>query len=133
MPALVRAMTGSGALPPRLELDNNPKNGVVSVEELADAIRSALGPFGVKVGFVANQRTDALFGQLDHNRDGAITPDELGSATGMLAGLDLDEDELIDTAELEPFSNPMTSGVEDEAVRRARIAAARRHGRRADA
>ena len=48
--ALVRLATGGAATLPRVELDVDPKDGVVSIEELAEALRPALGPFRVQIG-----------------------------------------------------------------------------------
>jgi Ca2+-binding EF-hand superfamily protein len=121
--ALVRAMTGGASASARAELDEDPKDGVISVDELADALRPALGPFGVKVGHVATQRTDALFGQLDRDQDGSVTPAELKASVATLPRLDLDEDEQIDLNELEPFSNPLSAQSEDDPMRRGRYAA----------
>ena len=58
---MVRAATGGAAALPRADLDTNPKDGKVSLEELADVLRPALGPFRVQVGRVAVERNDALF------------------------------------------------------------------------
>jgi Ca2+-binding EF-hand superfamily protein len=121
-PALVRSMSGGSATAPRTELDTSPKDGVVSEDELADALQTPLGPFGIQVGRVAVQPTDALFGQLDANQDGALTPAELESAPARLARLDLDEDEQIGRDELEPFSDPTIPLPDDDPLRRGRYA-----------
>jgi len=121
-PGLVRSMSGGTVTAPRVELDNSPKDGVVSVDELADALQSSLGPFGIQVGRVATQRTDALFGQLDHDQDGKLSPAELESAKTMLSKLDLDEDEQISRDELDPFSDPMIPQPDDDPLRRGRYA-----------
>ena len=94
----------------------------MSVDELADALQSSLGPFGIQVGRVASQQTDALFGQLDHDQDGKLSPAELESAKTMLSKLDLDEDEQIGRDELEPFSDPMIPQADDDPTRRGRYA-----------
>ena len=121
-PGLVRAMSGGTVTAPRIELDNSPKDGVVSVDELADALQSSLGAFGIQVGRVASQRTDALFGQLDHDQDGKLVLAELESAKTMLSKLDLDEDEQIGRDELEPFSDPTIPQADDDPTRRGRYA-----------
>jgi Ca2+-binding EF-hand superfamily protein len=121
-PVLVRSLSGGSATAPRLELDTSPKDGVVSVDELADALQTPLGPFGVQVGRVAVQPTDALFGQLDGNQDGKLSPAELESAQLRLAKLDLDEDEQIGRDELEPFSDPAIPSPDDDPLRRGRYA-----------
>jgi len=119
---LVRVANGTATAMPRTDLDNHPKDGVVSVEELSDALRSALGPFRVQVGKAAGGKTDALFEQLDGDKDGNLDRPELSSAAGSLQRLDLDDDELIDAAELEPFRNPTAMQSEEVAGRRARLA-----------
>lgn len=107
LPAMVRGATSGEAALPRAELDVNPKDGKVSVEELADVLRPALGPFRVHVGRVPVDRTDALFNHLDRDNDKALTKQELAAAVTSLRRFDLDDDELIDTDELEPFTNPL--------------------------
>jgi Ca2+-binding EF-hand superfamily protein len=113
LPAMVRAATGGAAALPRADLDTNPRDGKVSVEELADVLRPALGPFRVQIGRLAVERNDALFNLLDKNKDGTLTKDELGAAVTSLHRFDLDSDELIDPNELEPFSNPIAAMNED--------------------
>jgi len=121
LPAMVRGATGGEAALPRAELDAN-KDGEVSLEELADVLRPALGPFRVHVGRVAVERTDALFNHLDRNKDRSLTKEELAAAVESLRRFDLDDDELIDTNELEPFTNPLTMQREEMMGARGRIA-----------
>jgi Ca2+-binding EF-hand superfamily protein len=109
LPLVVRAATGGAAALPRADLDANPKDGKVSVEELADVLRPALGPFRVQVGRLAIDRNDALFNYLDRDRDGTLTKDELAAAVSSLHRFDLDDNELIDPNELEPFGNPIAA------------------------
>ena len=104
---MVRAATGGAAALPHADLDTNPRDGKVSLEELAEVLRPALGPFRVQVGRVAAERNDALFNHLDRDKDGALARAELDTAVASLHRFDLDDDELIDRAELEPFSNPI--------------------------
>jgi Ca2+-binding EF-hand superfamily protein len=113
LPVMVRAATGGAAALPRADLDTNPKDGKVSVEELADVLRPGLGPFRVQIGRLAIERNDALFNLLDTNKDGTLTKEELGTAVTSLYRYDLDSDELIDPSELEPFSNPNASMYDD--------------------
>jgi len=116
LPMMVRAATGGAAALPKADLDAN-KDGKVSLEELADVLRPALGPFRVQVGRVAVDRNDALFNHLDRNKDGMVSKDELGAAVSSLHRFDLDDDELIDPTELEPFSNPIAAMNEDQTRR----------------
>jgi Ca2+-binding EF-hand superfamily protein len=122
LPALVRAATGGAAALPRADLDNNPRDGIVSIDELAEVLRPALGAFRVQVGRVAVDRNDALFNHLDRDKDGTVTKAELGAAVPSLHRFDLDGDEMIDTNELEPFTNP-TAMVEQDMTRRGKYAA----------
>jgi Ca2+-binding EF-hand superfamily protein len=122
LPTMVRAATGGAAALPRADLDANPKDNIVSLEELAEVLRPALGPFRVQVGRLAIDKNDALFNHLDRNKDGMISKDELGHAVKSLHRFDLDGDELIDSNELEPFSNPMATMTEDQ-TRRGKFAA----------
>jgi Ca2+-binding EF-hand superfamily protein len=122
LPTMVRAATGGAAALPRADLDSNPKDGKVSVEELADVLRPALGPFRVQIGRLAVERNDALFNLLDRDKDGMLTKDELSAAVTSLHRFDLDSDELIDPNELEPFSNPIAA-MNEELTRRGKFSA----------
>ena len=75
----------------------------------------------MQVGRLAVDRNDALFNHLDRDKDGTVTKDELGAAVPSLHRFDLDGDELIDTTELEPFSNPMAA-LDQEQTRRGKYA-----------
>jgi Ca2+-binding EF-hand superfamily protein len=121
LPMMVRAATGGAAALPRADLDANPKDGKVSLEELADVLRPALGPFRVQVGRLAVDRNDALFNHLDRNKDNMVSKDELGAAVTSLHRFDLDSNELIDPNELEPFSNPIAA-MNDDQTRRGKYA-----------
>jgi Ca2+-binding EF-hand superfamily protein len=121
LPSMVRAATGGSAALPRSELDTNPKDGIVSLEELMDVLRPALGPFRVQFGRLAAERNDALFNHLDRDKDGTVSKEELAAAVKSLHRFDLDGDELIDTNELDPFSNPIAA-VDQEQIRRGKYA-----------
>ncbi len=123
LPAMVRAATGGAAALPRADLDTSPRDGKVSLEELSDVLRPALGPFRVQVGQVATEKTDALFGHLDRDKDGSLSKDELAAAVSSLRRFDLDDDEMIGPGELDPFSNPMTMQYNDDSTRRGRYTA----------
>jgi Ca2+-binding EF-hand superfamily protein len=103
--ALVRLAKGPGAPAKIGELDIGPKDGKVSIDELAGALRPILGPFELQAARQAVGRTDALFDQLDRDKDGQLTRSELSVITGTLRPLDLDDDQMISAYELEPFNN----------------------------
>ncbi len=117
LPTMVRAATGGAAALPRADLDSSPKDGKVSLEELAEVLRPALGPFRVQVGRLAIDRNDALFNHLDRDKNGSISKDELAAAVSSLERFDLDDDELIGANEMEPFENPMAAMHEDQTRR----------------
>ena len=117
---LVRVANGGATAMPRGDLDVHPKDGVVSVDELSDALRTALGPFRVQPGKISGGKTDALFEHLDRDKDGKLSRAELADAASSLHKLDLDDDELIDGPELEPFANPTAMQMDDAAGRRGR-------------
>ncbi len=122
--AVVRLATGVAAPPARGELDNQPKDGVVSIDELAEVLRPILGPFRLQVGRQAIGRTDALFDQLDRDKDGQLTKSELAAIVGSLRPLDLDDNEMISDYELEPYNSPtVTAIVTESSDRRARFTA----------
>ena len=100
--ALVAAPGQAPGARARAEIDAKPKDGVVSVEELADALRGSSGPFRVQVDGLADRRTDALFDHLDRDKDGQITKAELASVAGSLRRLDGDDNELIGADEVAP-------------------------------
>jgi Ca2+-binding EF-hand superfamily protein len=110
---------------PRGEVDADPKDGVISADELAEALRLSLGPFRVQTGRLSNGRTDDLFDHLDRDRDGQLTRSELTAAQGTLRRLDFDDDEMTSPGELEPFrATAEEEKVEDDAGRGARPVAA---------
>jgi Ca2+-binding EF-hand superfamily protein len=91
----------------RAEVDVNPKDGVISALELTEALRSTFGPFRLQVEAIAERRTDALFDQLDRDKDGELTRPEMQTIIGSLRGLDRDADELIDASEVNLISVPI--------------------------
>lgn len=103
--AVVRLATAGATSLPRVEVDPS-QDGKVSADELAEVLQPALGPFRVQVGRLAINRTDALFDHLDRDKDGQLTRSELAAIAGSLRRLDLDDNEMISAAELEPFNSP---------------------------
>jgi Ca2+-binding EF-hand superfamily protein len=112
--ALVRLATGAPGPAIRGELDVNPKDGIVSIDELADALRPNLGPFHLQFRRQVIGRTDVLFDHLDRDKDGELTRLELAAIAGSLRPLDLDDDEMTSAAELEPFNSQASSAVVEE-------------------
>ncbi len=104
--ALVRIAAGAVEQPDFEALDAHPKDGKISIEELAESLRPILGPFRLQVGRQPVGRTDALFDQLDRDKDGALTKPELGAIAGSLRPLDLDDNEMIGAEEIESFNGP---------------------------
>jgi len=101
VPATPVAATGTtGAARARSELDVNPKDGLISVDELAESLRAGSGPFRIQGGGLAARRTDALFDHLDRDKDGHLTRPELAAIVGSLRRLDRDANELIGTDEV---------------------------------
>jgi len=95
----------------RAEVDVNPKDGTISVEELAEALRATSGPFRLQVDGLADRRTDALFDHLDRDKDGRLNPSELAAIVGSLHRLDRDADELIDADEVIALSAPVAASM----------------------
>jgi Ca2+-binding EF-hand superfamily protein len=93
----------------RIDLDRAPKDGVVTVDELADVFRAASGPFRVQVDGLTDRRTDPLFDHLDRDKDGQITRAELASITSSLRRLDLDDNELIGADEVASLGAPVVA------------------------
>ena len=60
-------------------------------------------------------RTDALFDQLDRDKDGQLTRLELAGIAGSLRPLDLDDNEMISADELTPFNSPAETSMEETA------------------
>ncbi len=112
--ALVRLAAGAGEIPAIGELDVEPKDGKVSIDELAEVLRPVIGPFRLHVGRQAIARTDALFDQLDRDKDEQLTRPELATIAGSLRPLDLDDDQMISALELEPFNSPAVTALIDE-------------------
>jgi Ca2+-binding EF-hand superfamily protein len=122
--ALVRLATGAAVPSAFGELDVNPKDGTVSIDELAEAVRPILGPFRLQVGRQPIGRTDALFDQLDRDKDGELTRPELAAIAGSLRPLDFDDNEMIGADELDSFNSAaFTALVEESSERRPRFAA----------
>jgi Ca2+-binding EF-hand superfamily protein len=114
---------GGGNRPSLAELDTD-KDGKVSLAELASYYRkkglvpfrveadasgatAALAFFGVAAEPSVTEVSEAIFAQLDADKDGKLTQKELARAPEVLLRLDTDEDELITARELVP--NPKSA------------------------
>ena len=80
---------------PRGEVDANPKDGVISLGELGEALGGVEGLWRVQADGLTDRRTDALFDHLDRDKDGQLTRPELAVIAGTLRKLDRDDNELI--------------------------------------
>jgi Ca2+-binding EF-hand superfamily protein len=101
----MRGVTGR----PRPELQVNLVGGKVTREGLAGYYRlSGVEPFIALLqdkSIQAEALTDVLFRNLDLNRDGKLSKDELLAAASSLRVLDLNDDELISVREVLPSSD----------------------------
>ena len=95
-PAAAGNPTGRG----RGEIDKDPKDGTISVDELREALGGPNGAFRLGAAEATGRRTDALFDHLDRDKDGAIARAELAASVGSLRQLDSDADEWIDGDEV---------------------------------
>ena len=105
--------------PPDFEdLDAN-EDGKVSFAEVRDYYLKSQGQAiqliaAANYGAGANALTDVLFARLDRNKDGKISRGELAAAESLIARLDTNDDETLDTVELlnpgqgmNPFGQPV--------------------------
>ncbi len=122
--AIVRLATGVPRSPTTSPPDAD-KDGFITVDELAEAWKPALGPF--RLGSRPRRtsgRTDALFEQLDRDKDQALRRLELATIAGSLRPLDLDDDEMIAATEIEaPGASAASELMEQVGGRRSREAA----------
>jgi Ca2+-binding EF-hand superfamily protein len=89
-------------------IDSNPKDGKVTVEELASYLRlsQSFDELGMQPGPPPDPRTEAIFSQLDHDGDKILASAELAESDGFVARLDRDEDEVVSMDELTPERSP---------------------------
>jgi Ca2+-binding EF-hand superfamily protein len=101
--APIQAPTPGTAARPAGAFGAKPKKDAITVDELAEALRAAAGPFRIAAGGLDGRRTDALFDQFDRDKDGQLTKAELASIAGSLRRLDRDDNELIGADEVAPL------------------------------
>lgn len=87
-----------------IALDSNPKNGWVSLEELAEYLKQtqSVDAIDTQPGPPPDPRTESVFDHLDRDADKALSPAELAATDELVARLDRDEDEVIAIDELTP-------------------------------
>jgi hypothetical protein len=94
--------------------DIRPKDGKITIDELASYLRSPLdfGAFGVQPGSPPDPKAQAVFGHLDRDGDGTLSPGEMASTDACVRSLDLDEDDVLTLAEMLPIGipSPTSSG-----------------------
>jgi Ca2+-binding EF-hand superfamily protein len=105
-PQALLSAGGDTGRPISLRVLDADKDGKVSREELTKYYRQSGGGFQLQfaqpAGAMENSLNEMLFKKLDANSDGKLTRDELAQAVGSLLKLDLDEDEVVGAAELNP-------------------------------
>ena len=89
------------------ELDKSPKDGQLSLDEMATHYQAAMGqPFSLTRRVKEQFEEVDLFSKLDTDGDGAVSTAELTDGLQSLIKLDLDDDETISAAELAPLFDP---------------------------
>lgn len=99
------------------KLDDSPKDGKLSVDELASFFETAMGsPFTLTRQIKERFQEVDLIERLDADNDRAVSEKEMQNGLQHLIRLDLDDDETISAAELAPLFDPTTQqiGVAEE-------------------
>lgn len=90
------------------QIDNAPKDDELSLDEFLQALGPVLTPFVLQASGTPNAREKELFKLLDDDLDEALGASDLQDVARRLSALDLDDDELIVTEELNATNNPYT-------------------------
>ena len=92
-------------------LDSDQPDGTITIGELERYLRVSrrLEAIAIQAGPPPDRQTQALFGHLDRDDDGALSSGEIEGSGASLARLDHDEDDVIQLAELIPYQNPYAS------------------------
>lgn len=86
------------------ELDQTPQDGKISLAELSDFLNIALGPtLSIERAPPKLAATVRLFDDLDTDRNGRISGEEIERGWEQLRNFDFDDDETLSVAELQPF------------------------------
>lgn len=104
------------------KLDDSPKDGKLSVDELSAFLENAMGRAFTLTRQIRERFQEVdLLEKLDANNDRAVSQEEMDNGLQHLIRLDLDDDETISAAELAPLFDPTTQqiGVTEETVQEA--------------
>ncbi len=94
----------NGQFPGADQIDSNPKDNVISIDEFLAGVRAPLSPFAVVLSSTPDAREEQLFKLLDANGDGELSTDDLPNIVDRFSALDLDDDEVIIAPELNSSS-----------------------------
>ena len=90
-----------------LQIDTNPTDQRVSTTELAAYVGTQMGsPFLITARQLRASRTIRMFSRLDRNSDGKLTRQEMQAIGVTLSEFDIDDDETVSVAELQPIRAP---------------------------
>lgn len=104
IPQAGRLQAGADVVGDGWKTFDSDKDGAVSQEELAFHIQSAFGPeLAVEKAPPRRSQTARLSVDLDLDKDGRITRDEIVAGLERLRSLDFDDDDALSVAELQPF------------------------------
>lgn len=120
IPAAGQRVPGAEPLGDRwAELDQSPRDGSISADELYQFIDEKLGPrFRIEARSLRLQQTVQLNGELDVDGDELITRAEIEQGMLVLRPYDFDDDETLSVAELQPFPTAILQAQQQERLSR---------------
>lgn len=120
VPAAGQRVPGAEPLGDRwIDLDQAPRDGSVSADELYRFIDEKLGPrFRIAARSPRLQQTVQLNGELDVDGDELITRAEIEHGMQVLRPFDFDDDETLSVAELQPFPTAILQALQQERLSR---------------